>query len=119
MDAWASGAVVGVLGLGFLFGLRHATEADHIAAVGAIVSERRGWRAAAETGVLWGAGHSLAIVVAGLFVLALQMSIPERVARLLEFAVALMIIGLGGTALARALASRGDLHSHVHEHDGV
>jgi ABC-type nickel/cobalt efflux system permease component RcnA len=119
MDAWMSGAVVGVLGLGFLFGLKHATDADHIAAVGAIVSERRGWRAAVSTGALWGAGHALAIVVAGLFVLALQTTIPERVSRLLEFAVALMIIALGGAALARALSRRGDFHSHVHEHDGV
>jgi len=114
----SSAAVLGVLGLGLLFGLRHATEADHIAAVGAIVSERRGLRAAVQTGALWGAGHTVSILVAGLFVLGLNLVIQERAARILEFGVALMIIALGGAALARALRSRPDVHSHVHVHGG-
>jgi len=118
-SGWPAAGVAGVLGLGLLFGLRHAIETDHIAAVGAIVSERRGWRAAAATGALWGAGHSVSILLAGLLVLGLRLAIPGSVARLLEFSVALMIIGLGGTALARALRSRARVHSHVHVHDGV
>lgn len=111
--------ILPVLLLGLLFGVKHAAEADHLAAVSVLVGERRGWRAAARAGALWGLGHTLSIVVAGLFVLALHVAIPERVARLLEFAVALMIIALGGTALARALRSRADLHVHEHTHDGV
>jgi ABC-type nickel/cobalt efflux system permease component RcnA len=116
---WPGAGIAGVLSLGLLFGLRHAVETDHIAAVGAIVSERRGWRAAVVTGSLWGAGHSLSIILTGLVVLGLRLTIPGRVARLLEFTVALMIIGLGGAALARALRSRARIHSHVHVHDGV
>jgi ABC-type nickel/cobalt efflux system permease component RcnA len=118
-SGWPAAGVVGVLGLGLLFGLRHAIETDHIAAVSAIVSERRGWRAAVMTGSAWGAGHSLSIIVAGFLVLGLRLAIPESVARLLEFAVALMIIALGGTALARALRSQARMHSHEHVHDGV
>jgi ABC-type nickel/cobalt efflux system permease component RcnA len=110
---------LGILGLGLLFGLRHATEADHIAAVGAIVSERRGLLAAVRSGALWGAGHTLSILLAGLFVLGLDLAIPDRLARVLELVVAVMIIGLGGTALARALRSRPDVHSHVHVHGGT
>jgi ABC-type nickel/cobalt efflux system permease component RcnA len=112
-------AAGGILLLGFLFGLKHATEADHIAAVGAIVSEKRGWRPAALTGALWGAGHTLSIVVAGLCVMALRVTIPDGLARLFELVVALMIVGLGGTALARALRSRSDVHVHAHTHDGT
>jgi ABC-type nickel/cobalt efflux system permease component RcnA len=108
--------MLGILALGLLLGLRHATEPDHIAAVGAMVSERPGWRQALRTGVLWGAGHTASIVAAGLCVLGLQLVIPESVARLLEIGVALMILGLGGTALARALRGRGDVHSHYHVH---
>jgi hypothetical protein len=111
-----SGTAVGVLGLGLLFGLRHATEADHIAAVSVIVSERNGWRAALRTGLLWGAGHTLAILAAGLFVLGMRIVIPDRLARVLELGVAIMIIGLGGAALARALRSRPEVHSHLHRH---
>ncbi len=108
-----------VLLLGLLFGVKHATETDHLAAVSVIVSERRGWRAAARAGALWGLGHTLAIVAAGLLVLALHVAIPVRLARLLEIVVALMIIALGGAALARALRSRTDIHVHEHTHDGV
>jgi ABC-type nickel/cobalt efflux system permease component RcnA len=111
--------MLGILGLGLLLGLRHATDADHIAAVGAMVSERPGWRSALKTGVLWGAGHTASILVAGLCVLGLQLVIPESVARLLEIGVALMVLGLGGSALARALRSRGDVHSHYHAHGSV
>ena len=111
--------MLGVLGLGLLLGLRHATDADHIAAVGAMVSERPGWRSALRTGVLWGAGHTASILAAGLCVLGLQLVIPESVARLLEIGVALMVLGLGGSALARALRSRGDVHSHYHAHGDV
>ena len=110
---------LGILGLGLLFGLRHATEADHIAAVGAIVSERRGLLAAVRSGALWGAGHTLSILLAGLFVLGLDLAIPDRLARVLELVVAIMIIALGGSALARALRSRPDVHSHVHVHGGT
>ena len=113
------GSALGVLGLGLLFGLRHATEADHIAAVGAIVSERRGWKEAVRAGALWGSGHTVSILIAGLFVLGLNVAIPDPLARVLELGVALMIIGLGGTALARALRSRPDVHSHVHTHGGT
>lgn len=111
-----SGTAIGVLGLGLLFGLRHATEADHIAAVSVIVSERNGWRAALRTGLLWGAGHTLSILAAGLFVLGLRIVIPDRLARVLELGVAIMIIGLGGAALARALRPRPEVHSHLHRH---
>jgi len=111
--------ILPVLLLGLLFGVKHATETDHLAAVSVIVSERRGWRAAARAGAFWGLGHTLSIVAAGLLVLALHVVIPERVARLLELVVALMIIALGGAALARALRSRTDLHVHEHTHDGV
>lgn len=108
--------MLAVLGLGFILGLRHALDADHIAAVGAMVSERPGWRTALRTGLLWGLGHSLAILVAGAFVIGLHLVIPDAIARGLEAAVALMVLLLGGAALARALRSRSDVHSHYHAH---
>ncbi len=108
--------MLAVLGLGFFLGLRHALDADHIAAVGAMVSERPGWRTALRTGLLWGLGHSAALFVAGLLVIGLHLVIPDTLALALEAAVALMVLLLGGTALARALRSRTDWHSHYHAH---
>jgi ABC-type nickel/cobalt efflux system permease component RcnA len=108
-----------LLGIGLLFGLKHATEVDHVVAVSTIVSQHRNvWRSAI-VGALWGAGHTAALLIAGVFVLSLRVGIPERVSNWLEFGVALMIIGLGATALWRALRKRSDVHVHEHSHDGV
>jgi ABC-type nickel/cobalt efflux system permease component RcnA len=109
-----------LLGLGFVFGLKHATEIDHIIAVSAVVSEQRKLARSLVVGALWGAGHTASLVVAGVVVLALRVAIPERVADWLEFGVALMIIGLGLSALVRALRRRrADAHIHRHRHDGL
>jgi nickel/cobalt exporter len=115
----ASTGAFAVLGLGLVFGLKHATEVDHVVAVTTIVSEQRSvWRAAAVGG-LWGAGHTASLVVVGLFVLTLRVAVPEGVAGWLEFCVALMIIALGVNAVARALRGRADAHVHRHKHGGV
>lgn len=109
-----------LLGLGFVFGLKHATEIDHIIAVSAVVSEQRKLARSLVVGALWGAGHTASLVVAGIVVLALRVAIPARVADWLEFGVALMIIGLGLSALARTLRrQRADAHIHRHRHDGL
>jgi ABC-type nickel/cobalt efflux system permease component RcnA len=108
-----------LLGLGFVFGLKHATEADHIVAVSAIVSEQRSLLRSATVGALWGIGHTASLFLVGIIVLALRVAVPESVAHWLEFGVALMIIGLGASALVRALRRRADVHLHQHKHDGV
>ena len=114
--SFVSVGALGVLGIGLVYGLKHATEADHIVAVSAIVSEHRKLARAAFVGGLWGAGHTASLVIVGACVLALRIAIPERVASWLEFAVALMIIGLGMAAFRRALRSRSDFHIHKHGH---
>jgi ABC-type nickel/cobalt efflux system permease component RcnA len=115
----ASTGAFAVLGLGLVFGLKHATEVDHVVAVTTIVSEQRSlWRAAAVGG-LWGAGHTASLVVVGLFVLTLRVAIPEGVAGWLEFGVALMIIALGVNAFTKALRGRADAHVHRHSHGGL
>jgi ABC-type nickel/cobalt efflux system permease component RcnA len=105
-----------VLGLGFVFGLKHATEVDHIVAVSAVVSEQRKLARSILVGALWGVGHTASLVVAGVLVLALRVAISERVADWLEFGVALMIIGLGASALARSLLLRRRADAHIHRH---
>jgi ABC-type nickel/cobalt efflux system permease component RcnA len=108
-----------ILGIGLLFGLKHATEVDHVVAVSTIASRQRNvWRSAL-VGALWGAGHTLALLVAGAVVLSLRIAIPQSVSKLLEFCVALMIIGLGVAALWRSLRKRSDVHVHEHRHDGL
>jgi ABC-type nickel/cobalt efflux system permease component RcnA len=108
-----------VLGIGLVFGLKHATEVDHVVAVSTIVSRHRNvWRSTL-VGALWGAGHTAALLIAGVVVLSLRVAIPERVSNWLEFCVALMLIGLGAIALRRSLLEQNDVHVHEHSHDGV
>src|SRR5437879_9917969 len=111
-------SMLATLGFGFLLGLKHATEADHLVAVSTIVSERRSIWQAAGVGALWGVGHTASLLAAGLFVIALGVAIPARVANFLELAVALMIIFLGTRLLYVILRSRPDLHVHAHTHGG-
>ncbi|MBA2705147.1 MAG: hypothetical protein H0U60_15020 [Blastocatellia bacterium] len=108
---------LGMLGLGLVFGLKHATEIDHIVAVSAIVSEQRKISRAAFVGGLWGAGHTASLVAVGVIVLGLRIAIPDSIAAWLEFAVALMIISLGVIAIIRTLRSRNSIHIHQHDHD--
>lgn len=88
-----------LLGLGFLIGMRHAADPDHVAAVTAIVSREKSARSAARLGALWGAGHMLTLLAVGVPMIAFGLVIPERLAMALEFGVALMLIGLGGLNL--------------------
>lgn len=115
----ASLGTFAILGLGLVFGLKHATEVDHVVAVSTIVSEHRNILRAAMVGGLWGIGHTASLVVVGTVVLVLRVAIPVHVAGWLEFGVALMIIGLGVAALVRALRGRTAIHVHKHSHDGV
>src|SRR5262249_27591427 len=59
------------------------------------------------------------LAIVGTVVLAMRVAIPDRLASLLEFGVALMIIGLGLNATAKAFCRRGDFHLHRHTHDNV
>ena len=112
-------SALALLSLGLVFGLKHATEADHVVAVSTIVSRERSLLRSALVGALWGVGHTAALIAVGVVVLAFRVAVPERVAGWLEFGVALMLIGLGASALLRALSRRADVHLHQHEHDNV
>lgn len=110
--------VFALLGLGLVFGLKHATEVDHVVAVSTIVSEHRNIFRSALVGGLWGVGHTASLVVVGVLVLVFRIAIVPDVAMWLEFGVALMIIVLGLLAVVRVFRKRPDVHLHRHSHDG-
>lgn len=109
--------ITSALAFGFVLGLRHAVEADHLAAVSAIVSERKGVWGAAVLGGLWGVGHTASLVAAAVAVILFDLRVGERTALLLEACVGLMLVALGANAL-RKLARGGRLHLHSHHHGG-
>lgn len=103
-----------ILFTGFMLGMKHATEADHLAAVATLASGRLTLAQTVRQGVAWGVGHTLTLMLFGGIVLALGQSIPPRMERLLELAVALMLIVLGLDVLRRLVQQK--VHFHVHEH---
>ena len=85
--------------LGFALGVRHATDADHIAAISTVVSDGRSVRRAAAIGAAWGVGHSTSVLLVGGALVLLRLPMPVRLALALEFGVALMLIALGVRSL--------------------
>ena len=106
-----------LLAVGFGLGLKHAIEADHLAAVSNIVSDRKSLWSASLVGALWGVGHTISLFVASIAVLLFQFQIGERLGRGLELGVALMLIVLGCDTL-RKLFRGGQVHMHFHRHGG-
>jgi len=104
-----------VLFLGLFLGLKHAVEADHLAAVGTIVSERKSLWSSAIVGGIWGLGHTISLFIAGVFVLLLNFQISEQTERILEFCVGIMLLFLGLNVF-RKIAQGGKVHFHSHEH---
>ncbi|MFL6477920.1 MAG: hypothetical protein ACJ707_03775, partial [Nitrososphaera sp.] len=93
-------APTGILLLGFVTGLRHSLEADHIAAVLSVVSSnQKNIKRASMLGVIWGLGHTTSLFIAGLAVLLLAVNISETMSSKLEFGVAIMLLFLGITTL--------------------
>jgi hypothetical protein len=83
------------LAFGLVLGMRHATDADHVAAISTIVAGGPSARRAATMGAWWGAGHSLSVLLVGGALVLLKAPMPVRLALSLEFLVALMLIVLG------------------------
>lgn len=107
---------ISVLLVGFMIGLRHALEADHVAAVVSIVSQKQGKSAALRHGAVWGLGHTVTLFVLGTLALLADTLIPQHMAALLECAVGFMLLYLGLDVLWHI--NRNGLHFHVHQHHG-
>lgn len=104
--------------------MRHATDPDHVVAVTTIVSRQRSIGGAALSGIYWGIGHSVTLLIVGGAIIYFGIVIPARLGLSLEFGVALMLIFLGALNLRPALRSlrvspgtTAHSHEHVH-HDG-
>lgn len=88
-------AALTLLGIGFLLGMRHATDADHVVAVSTIVSRERSLASAAGIGMMWGIGHTFPVIIIGSAYILLRAVIPPRLVLALEMGVAVMLIVLG------------------------
>lgn len=107
-----------ILAFGFLIGMKHATEADHLAAVATLATRSHSTWDALRQGAAWGLGHALTLMLFGGLVLGLGRSIPPQIEQGLELVVGLMLLALGFDVLRRL--RRQSVHFHVHQHgDGL
>ncbi|MEK9754514.1 MAG: hypothetical protein VW338_15070 [Rhodospirillaceae bacterium] len=107
-----------ILVLGFLIGIRHAFEPDHVAAVASLATRTTSFRQAARQGAAWGLGHTLTLFIVCTVVLLLDAQLSEQLAGYLEAAVGAMLMLLGTDVIRRLVRDR--IHFHAHRHaDGV
>ncbi|MGH2402026.1 MAG: high-affinity nickel-transport family protein [Candidatus Limnocylindria bacterium] len=118
--------ILALAGFGFLLGMRHATDADHVIAVTTILNRSRRFLDTTLIGALWGLGHTITVVLVGVLIIVFNVVIPPPVGLAMEFAVALMLIGLGILNLTGGLRSLTErmtppapLHAHEHDHGGA
>jgi ABC-type nickel/cobalt efflux system permease component RcnA len=111
-----------ILGLGFLMGMHHALEADHIAAVSSIAAGRTRTSDIVKHGLTWGLGHTMTLFLFAGAAIVLGRSIPDLLAEPLEAAVGVMLVCLGANVLWRLWRERVHLRrhrnsgQHIHAH---
>lgn len=115
--ALSAAAPLGILTLGFVVGLAHALDADHVAAVATMMGRGEGPARAIARGAVWGLGHTLSLFLICSIVLALGLTITGGVEATLELVVGVMIVSLGLRVLWKMHRDR--VHIHVHEHGGT
>jgi len=100
--------------IGFILGIKHAFEPDHLIAVSTIVVDQKNPFKAALVGTFWGIGHTTSLLITGILVLLLKLSIPRNLSIAFEFLIGIMLIILGARAIQRGSVI---LHAHQHEHE--
>jgi high-affinity nickel permease len=104
-----------ILGIGFLLGLRHALDTDHLAAVSTVLAERPSLLASGAVGLWWGIGHTLTLLLIGSIVLAWGLQIPAEFEFIAESGVGILLIVLGGMLALKLYRERWHVHSHHHD----
>jgi ABC-type nickel/cobalt efflux system permease component RcnA len=123
---FSTAAPLGIIVLGLLLGMRHATDPDHVVAVTTMLSRERRIGAATRIGLIWGMGHTVTVLLVGAAIIVFKLGVPVRLGLAMEFAVAIVLILLGVGA-AGNLLRRGFnglmrkhpqpiVHWHAHSH---
>jgi high-affinity nickel permease len=108
---------LGLLTFGFLIGIKHAFDSDHVAAVTTLVSESEDLKISSKLGTFWGAGHTATLLIAGIILTLFNLTISERWTTLFEIGIGIMLIVLGVNLLFKI--RRKKIHLHQHSHNGT
>ena len=109
--------LLAALVLGVLLGSKHSLDPDHVVAVSTIVSEYRNPLRSFWVGISWGLGHTTTLLIIGVVIIALRLTIPERMALLFEFAVGIMLVALGAQVIYSFRKKKVHQHAHGHEEE--
>jgi nickel/cobalt transporter (NicO) family protein len=88
--------------LGLLLGFRHASDADHVATIAAVVVGRTRLLGAIRTALLWGLGHSVTFFAVGLAIVLFDLHVPRAFESAVDLAIAASLLVLGAIQLVRA-----------------
>lgn len=102
------------IGFGFILGLEHAMDADHVVAVSTIVGRTRDIKRASLIGVIWGMGHTTTILLVGSLILILKSSLPTWLGPSLELLVGIMLVILGLDVMRKVKIEKLHIHRHSH-----
>jgi ABC-type nickel/cobalt efflux system permease component RcnA len=109
-------ALLVVLAVALLLGLRHATDPDHLAAVSMLIAGERddGVRRATVLGLAWGVGHATTLIAFGLPIVLFKAYLPAGMEQAAEALIGLVIVALAVRMLARWRSGRFHVHTHRH-----
>jgi len=109
--------LLAALVLGILLGSKHSLDPDHVVAVSTIVNEYKNPLRSFWVGISWGLGHTTTLLIIGTAIIALRLTIPDRMALLFEFAVGVMLVGLGIQVIYSFRKKKVHQHAHGHEEE--
>ncbi|MBS4202027.1 sulfite exporter TauE/SafE family protein [Bacillus sp. FJAT-49732] len=107
--------LLSVLTLGFILGIKHAIEPDHVIAVSTIASRSKKLWHASLAGVFWGIGHTATLFIIGIILILMKNEISDKWSLTLEFFVGIMLVYLGTVSILSVRKEKEDTHTH-HTH---
>src|SRR3954469_25259333 len=105
-----------VLAIGFLLGIKHAIEPDHVIAVSTIASKSRKLWDASLAGVFWGIGHTATLFTIGIILILMKDDISHKWSMSLEFLVGIMLVYLGITSFLSSRKNKQHAHLQNKQH---
>ena len=107
--------MLAILAFGFVVGMSHALEADHLAAVAAMAADGKSRKGMVMMGALWGVGHTITLFALCTAVILFGFALTARTTAAFEFGVGVMLVLLGLNVLRKM--RRAKVHFHVHRHE--
>lgn len=103
--------LLSIMVLGFILGVKHAIEPDHLIAVSTIASQCKKLWKSSLAGVYWGIGHTTTLFLVGITIILMKGEIPEKWAMSLEFLVGIMLVYFGVMAFKSFKNIQAQTHS--------